>query len=862
MSRSFDDCFRLLTGNSPFPWQRQLYQRFLKGDFPACQLPTGMGKTSVIPIWLLALLEAPTVVPRRLVYVVNRRTVVDQATDDAQKISKALVEDDMLAARCRSLFKHNWDEPLAISTLRGQFADNRAWSADPSRPAIVVGTVDMIGSRLLFQGYRLGWKVRALHAGFLGQDVLLIHDEAHLEHPFQELLNTIVKEQNRCGDLCPLHVMELSATPRNRGNIFKLEAEDRRHPTVKERLAARKGMALHEVPTNKVTETIAQMALSHKDSGQAILIFVNGVEDVLKIRMILVKAKCTCELLTGTKRGKERDELPKTPVFIRFLKESDRLVEVSPAEGTVYLICTSAGEVGVNISGSHLVCDLRTLDNMTQRFGRVNRFGEGDAHIDVIHPGQWKGTDKNDERIEQTLTVLSSLPTRSDGRHDVSPDALDQISQEDREKAFSVPPVVVDATDFLFDAWSLTTIAHQLPGRPDVEPYLHGKAEWEPPQTEVAWREDVDIFTAVKSQWTDTPEILLEDFPLKPHELLRDRSDRVFKAITMIAERHSEHPAWLVDDDGKVKELSLRELADKSKQDQIQGKTIILSPKVGGLSEGMLDGSSLVANDVASDWYTDDSMQIRIRIWDDNPQLQELSRGMRLVRTIIQEGNVDAENLDEETPERRWLWFERPQFGDSDGSKSANMPVLLEDHTRDVMRYLNEFTPLLRLAPDLMKGLDVSAFHHDKGKGRLLWQRSIGNNNASSTSRLLAKSGGAMRSISVGTKYRHEFGSLIDIENDSVFQTLDSHMKDLVLHLIAAHHGRGRPHFPEDEIYDSEPKGRDVSSIAFEAARRFARLQRIYGRWGLAYLESILRAADWAASAEPETTISDKEFLI
>jgi len=41
---------------------------------------------------------------------------------------------------------------LAVSTLRGQFADNRQWADSPSQPAIIIGTVDMIGSRLLFSG--------------------------------------------------------------------------------------------------------------------------------------------------------------------------------------------------------------------------------------------------------------------------------------------------------------------------------------------------------------------------------------------------------------------------------------------------------------------------------------------------------------------------------------------------------------------------------------------------------------------------------------------------------------------------------------------------------------------------------------
>jgi CRISPR-associated endonuclease/helicase Cas3 len=54
-------------------------------------LPTGLGKTSVIAIWLLALsaqaVEGSVSLPRRLVYVVDRRTVVDQSTDVAIGIS-------------------------------------------------------------------------------------------------------------------------------------------------------------------------------------------------------------------------------------------------------------------------------------------------------------------------------------------------------------------------------------------------------------------------------------------------------------------------------------------------------------------------------------------------------------------------------------------------------------------------------------------------------------------------------------------------------------------------------------------------------------------------------------------------------
>ena len=50
-------------------------------------MPTGTGKTSIIPVWLIALAQNPAL-PRRLVYVVDRRSVVDQAT----KVVEQLVE--------------------------------------------------------------------------------------------------------------------------------------------------------------------------------------------------------------------------------------------------------------------------------------------------------------------------------------------------------------------------------------------------------------------------------------------------------------------------------------------------------------------------------------------------------------------------------------------------------------------------------------------------------------------------------------------------------------------------------------------------------------------------------------------------
>jgi CRISPR-associated endonuclease/helicase Cas3 len=92
--------------------------------------------------------------------------------------------------------------------------------------------------------------------------------------------------------------------------------------------------------------------------------------------------------------------------------------------------------------------------------------------------------------------------------------------------------------------------------------------------------------------------------------------------------------------------------------------------------------------------------------------------------------------------------------------------------------------------------------------------------------------------------YRHEFGSLLDAA-----QALEAYPEaDLVLHLIAAHHGWARPHFRANAM-DYERYGEDDNTkAAFETLQRFERLQCRFGRWGLAWLESLLRCADVLAS--------------
>ncbi|RJO66010.1 MAG: type I-U CRISPR-associated helicase/endonuclease Cas3 [Myxococcales bacterium] len=876
LADNFKPFFKLLTDHEPFLWQEELFDKFLQRKLPSsCDIPTGLGKTSAIAIWLLALAShASTGIvgdfPRRLVYVVNRRTVVDQATREAEQMRKALDDKPDLhevAESLRSLGAWSSDAPLAISTLRGQFADNAEWRVDPARPAVIVGTVDMIGSRLLFAAYGRGFKSRPLHAGFLGQDTLLIHDEAHLEPAFQKILAAIESEQQRCREFRRFRTMALTATSRSEDQSCGLTVAERTPkanpstddpPPLREvwkRVTARKGISFFPVDNEKkIAAEVAERALEHRASKQAILVFLRKLEDVKTVKdrlgkEKLGKEKLAVQLLTGTLRGLERDNLAKeNPVFARFMPKP----EVKPQEGTVYLVCTSAGEVGVNISADHLICDLTPFDSMTQRFGRVNRFGDGDALIDVVHASgkdgaesETKGASAFNAACEKTLALLKRLPKRPDGRHDASTAASNGLPLADRLDAYTPSPVILPASDILFDAWALTSIYKKLPGRPPVTDWLHGIAdEWEPPETHVAWREEVGLLNGDLIEAYE-PSDLLESYPLKPHELLRDRTKRVFEQLEKIAERSPDLSVWFISSEGLVDPVSLADLVERGEK-ALAHSTVLLPPHAGGLKEGMLSGEAEFKEgedyDVADRWNDEAGSPRRRRVWDDDLAPQ----GMRLTQIINlrldEEGEIGEE---EEDKGRRWRWYVKPRSADDEGSRTACFEQTLDSHGQTAEHFASKLVAKLGLGEPVGPAVTFAARWHDLGKRREVWQKSIGNRRYPEL--VLAKSGGKMRPLDLHS-YRHELGSLIDISNLPDFLRLSPEAQDLALHLIAAHHGRARPHFPENESFDRENSEDDSARIARETPRRFARLQRKYGRWGLAYLESLVRATDAMAS--------------
>ena len=254
-SKDFNEFFAALYGFEPLPWQQKLLELVVNsrdsGSWPeAVALPTASGKTAILAIAVFALAcqaDRPChqrSAPRRILFVVDRRIIVDEAFDRASDMAKKLINGStgimktvadrlMLLAGGRDFA----EQPLAVFQLRGGIYRDDAWARTPLQPTIVTSTVDQIGSRLFYRGYGVSRFSRPIHAGLAANDSLIILDEAHCSTPFYQSVLSIKKYRTWADRPIknPFAFVIMSATPPPgiKGNTFGLQEEDREHPVSK-----------------------------------------------------------------------------------------------------------------------------------------------------------------------------------------------------------------------------------------------------------------------------------------------------------------------------------------------------------------------------------------------------------------------------------------------------------------------------------------------------------------------------------------------------------------------------------------------------------------------------------------------------
>ena len=400
--------FKAATHLEPYHYQLQLGQ----SPWPqTVHVPTGMGKTAAVMIaWLFKRKKNDPSTPRRLVYCLPMRVLVEQTVRNASQWIGNLVHAGMVSK----------DEAPHVHTLMGGEIDND-WDLSPERDTILVGTQDQLLSRALNRGYGMGRFRWPLHFGLLNNDSLWIFDEIQLMDSGLTTSLQLQAMRDIFGTSVPTKSLWMSATlNRNWLNTVDFDAdtgiaeelclaqEDQSSASLKRRFEARKPIQKAScAPTD--AKAMGQLILDTHQEGTKTLVVLNTVKKAMDIYDALKKANSSADLCLVHSRFRPPDRL----------KSIQKLLDPPSPQGVI-CISTQVVEAGVDVSAATLITELAPWPSLVQRFGRCNRFGDENTpgvywvHGDLEKKGMELPYSKEDlEHARELLSVLEDAAPRS-----------------------------------------------------------------------------------------------------------------------------------------------------------------------------------------------------------------------------------------------------------------------------------------------------------------------------------------------------------------------------------------------------------------------------------------------------------------
>lgn len=787
--------FEKATGREPFPYQRCLAED--PGLPSLVRAPTGAGKTAAAVLgWLYRRRFHPddrvrAATPRRLVYCLPMRVLVEQTLDAVRAWLKAL---------------GITDEVGAFQLMGGVLEED--WVRSPGRDVALVGTMDMLLSRALNRGYAANRARWPLEFGLINNDCLWIFDEVQLMGNGLASSAQLAAFRQSFGTTHPCPSLWMSATVdptwlatvdhEPPGSVLTLTDADRSGP-LGARLRAPK--TLRQVVGGRWPDDGPQAILERHRPGTLTLVVVNTVERA-------------CQLHAGLRRDAP-DGLEVRLLHSRF-RPPDRRAAVDaalrPIEGMGRIVvATQVVEAGVDTSAATLVTEVAPWTSLVQRFGRCNRFGEHAAGevwwVDLA-------TEKDAFPYEPAELVDARERLRTLEGGSVNPEGLDGLGP-------GRPPAVrhvlrrPDLLD-LFDT------EPDLAGNDvDVSRFIRDDA-------------DVDVHVFWRRWEGDTPP---EDLSAPvPDELC---PVPVWEARKFLFGRGRRVGRWA----GFVWDHLDRSWRRLAAEELHPGAVLLLPAEAGGYTPEV-------------GWDRDESAAVE--------PIPAPAQG------------APEEAMDNESPE-----------------EVSGAWVVLSEHMQNVERRLAEL--VASVDPDIelwvREALRAAARWHDVGKAHPVFQAALlrtlsEHERAARTGTLWAKSAAYNRRINYDRRhFRHELASALALlAAPPEAHQLDGVALDLAAYLVATHHGkvrtviralRGESRPPELDrrfargVWDGDPLGPvsfgglsvpelQLRLDVMEAGRgpdgrhswmeRVLRLRDLLGPFRLAYLEALLRVADWEAS--------------
>lgn len=827
-----------LGGDRPaYAWQVE----FANNEWPRVLVaPTGSGKTAAVTLgWAVHRLTRRTGTPRRLVWCLPMRTLVEQTAEKAKEWFGRLASIDD---------SKRLPTPEEVHVLMGGTA-SAEWLLAPEQPAVVVGTQDMLLSRALMRGYASSRAIWPMEFALLHEDAQWVFDEvqlmgagratsAQLEAFRQDEAERAAKAG--VGHGRPARSLWLSATldpswlttvdhppPTSVVTIDPTDPGATRDNRLAELANATKKLhRSHAAPAsptktnlNTYVRELADEVLEKHRAGKRTIAIVNRVDRAQHLHEAIKKQIA--------KQGRSAPTL--ALVHSRFRpadrqREMEKVTADTNSAGQI-VVATQAIEAGVDISAAVMFTEIAPWSSMIQRFGRTNRYAEvaDGANIYWIDLLGAAASDKDVEKLALPYTAeeLRSGRERLAKLADVAsvhlpaPDPPEPprrvIRRKDLDDLFDTDP---DLTGFDVD----------------ISPYVRDADDTD---IRVFWRDLSDVGDEV-------PRPAREEICAVSIGAARTWLQEVRKlANVRVCQRN---PQWQRKDGGSGGTppgwMAFRD-------QPWPGLMLLADRAAGGYSE--------------STGFTGDPKDVPSPVADpDNPAGQL--------------GGVDGSTAPAET-----------EGHDEDQLSQIDKVVSLADHLQHVVAEADGLCAALDIDPELQASVTRAARWHDLGKAHDVFQttmrRGLGDRDVPGA--LLAKTVGRVRHSR--PYFRHELASALAFLAHEGW----SRNADPIAYMIAAHHGKVRMNLralPRERAPDSERAGAafargiwsgdelpqfdldggehwpggslhlSIMELGWDETtheswtERTRELLAQVGPFRLAWMETLLRVADWRAS--------------
>jgi CRISPR-associated endonuclease/helicase Cas3 len=401
----FEDWFQRITGHErPRCWQRDLASETTCRN-RLIRVPTGLGKTEgVLAAWTFhRLLRSDDQWPRRLVWCLPMRVLVEQTEQVADHLAQRLPE----ALR-----------PAVHVAMGGE--DAGEWFLHPERPAIIIGTQDMLLSRALNRGYATPRARWPMEFGLLNHDALWVMDEVQLMDAGLATSAQLqaFRDEDRAKQLRPCSTWWMSATLQpdwlRSVDAAPYHGDWIHHPCSVEPAQrsgelwdTRKPLGTRAVGPDD-DKTFAERILAEHSRladgpfGRITLVVCNTVDRACRAydELRMSGRSEELELVHGRFRPCERE------------KWRGRFLSRDACKGGAdrIIVATQVIEAGVDLSCGCLITELAPWPSLVQRFGRCARYG-GSGRVLVVDRRSDKASDRpyQPEELEGAWGALERL---------------------------------------------------------------------------------------------------------------------------------------------------------------------------------------------------------------------------------------------------------------------------------------------------------------------------------------------------------------------------------------------------------------------------------------------------------------------